>query len=102
MVCFNYPLLGGRHHIETSKGMVAYPTMDLNVSVEASKKILAWASLTVCVTTHMLFILSRFSGGLLVLLNIYSSHWCFLLPRMKTFMTSSVCSGFGVGLLLLC
>ncbi len=47
-------------------------------------------------------IFSRVSGGLLVLLNIYSSHWCFLLPRMKTFMTSSVCSGFGVGLLLLC
>lgn len=70
MVCFDYPLLGGRHHIETFKGMVAYGTMDVNVSVEVTQKNVARVSLTVCVTTYMSFVLSRISGGLLVLLNI--------------------------------
>lgn len=70
MVCFNYLLLSGRHHIETFKGMLAYGTVDVNVSLEVTQKNRARASLTVCVTTYMSFILSRISGGLLVSLNI--------------------------------
>ncbi len=67
MVCFDYPLFGGRHHVETFRGMVAYGTVDVNVSVEVTQKNLARVSLTVC---DMSFILSRISGALLVLLNI--------------------------------
>jgi hypothetical protein len=47
--------------------MVAYGTVDVNVSVEVTQKNLARVSLTVC---DMSFILSRISGALLVLLNI--------------------------------
>jgi hypothetical protein len=50
--------------------MVEYGTVDVNVSVEVTQKNHARASLTVCVATYMSFILSRVSGGLLVLLNI--------------------------------
>jgi hypothetical protein len=50
--------------------MVAYGTVDVNVSVEVTQKNLARVSLTVCVITYMSFILSRISGALLVLLNI--------------------------------
>ncbi len=84
MLCFDYPLVGGRHHIETFKRMVACGTMDVNVSIEVTHKNLARASLIVCVTTYISFILNRIFDELLVLLNISSSHLCFLFLMMKT------------------